>query len=138
MIIGFHNPDEENGYLSNWALSHFTLETKSFSSMEQFMMVQKAVCFNDLDTAAQIMNTTDVRQIKDKLDLDYNRLNEMERWKMSMQRLAADSLEEREILMQALLGVLGGLQEIGANGPTKAAEAKIRDYLNKKAHMPDD
>lgn len=64
MIIGFHNPDEENGYLSNWALSHFTLETKSFSSMEQFMMVQKAVCFNDLDTAAQIMNTTDVRQIK--------------------------------------------------------------------------
>ena len=28
------------------------------------MMVQKAVCFNDLDTAAQIMNTTDVRQIK--------------------------------------------------------------------------
>lgn len=59
MIIGFHNPDEENGYLSNWTLSHFTLGTKSFSSMEQFMMVQKAVCFNDLDTAAQIMNTTD-------------------------------------------------------------------------------
>jgi len=28
------------------------------------MMVQKAVCFNDLDIAAQIMNTTDVRQIK--------------------------------------------------------------------------
>ena len=64
MIIGFHHPDEENGYLSNWTLSHFTLGTKSFSSMEQFMMVQKAVCFNDLDIAAQIMNTTDVRQIK--------------------------------------------------------------------------
>ena len=28
------------------------------------MMVQKAVCFNDHDIAAQIMNTTDVRQIK--------------------------------------------------------------------------
>lgn len=81
---------------------------------------------------------SDVRQIKEKLDRDYNRLNDMERWKLSVQRLAADSLEEREILMQALLGVLGGLQEIGANGPTKAAEAKIRDYLNKKAHMPDD
>lgn len=81
---------------------------------------------------------SDVRQIKEKLDRDYNRLNDMERWKMSMQRIAADSLEEREILMQALLGVLGGLQEIGANGPTKAAEAKIRDYLNKKAHTPDE
>ena len=64
MIIGFHNPDEENGYLSNWTLSHFSVGTKSFSSMEQFMMVQKAVCFNDHDIAAQIMNTTDVRQIK--------------------------------------------------------------------------
>ena len=81
---------------------------------------------------------TDVKQIKEKLDRDYGRLNDMERWKMSMQRIAADSLEEREILMQALLGVLGGLQEIGANGPTKAAEAKIRDYLNKKAHTPDE
>ena len=77
---------------------------------------------------------SDVRQIKEKLDRDYTRLNDMERWKLSVQRLAADSLEEREILMQALLGVLGGLQEIGANGPTKEAESKIRNYLNTKAH----
>lgn len=81
---------------------------------------------------------TDVRQIKEKLDRDYNRLNDMERWKMSMQRIAADSLEERQILMQALLGVLGGLQEIGANGPTKEAEKTIRSYLNKKAHEAED
>ena len=54
-----------------------------------------------------------------------------------MERMIADSLEEREILMQAMLGVLGGLQEIGANGPTKKAEEQIRNYLNRKAHMPD-
>lgn len=80
----------------------------------------------------------DVRQIKTKLDRDYNRLNDMERWRKSMQRIAEDSLEERQILMQALLGVLGGLQEIGANGPTKEAEKTIRSYLNRKAHMAED
>ena len=81
---------------------------------------------------------TDVKDIKAKLERDYNRLNDMERWRKSMQRIAEDSLEERQILMQALLGVLGGLQEIGANGPTKKAEETIRNYLNRKAHMAED
>lgn len=80
----------------------------------------------------------DVKQIKEKLERDYSRLNDMERWKGGVQRVVADSLEEREILMQAMLGVLGGLQEIGANGPTKKAEEQIRNYLNKKAHTTDE
>lgn len=79
----------------------------------------------------------DVKEIKTKLERDYNRLNDIERWRGGMERMIADSLEEREILMQAMLGVLGGLQEIGANGPTKKAEEQIRNYLNRKAHMPD-
>lgn len=80
---------------------------------------------------------TDVKEIKTKLERDYTRLNAMEHWKGGMEKMVADSLEEREILMQAMLGVLGGLQEIGANGPTKKAEEQIRNYLNRKAHMPD-
>ena len=80
---------------------------------------------------------TDVKDIKAKLERDYTRLNAMEHWKGGMEKMVADSLEEREILMQAMLGVLGGLQEIGANGPTKKAEEQIRNYLNRKAHMPD-
>lgn len=79
-----------------------------------------------------------LKTIQEKLERDYNRLNDMERWRGSMSRMVADSLEEREILMRAMLGVLGGLQEIGANGPTKTAENTIRDYLNRKAHAPDD
>ena len=78
-----------------------------------------------------------MKDIKAKLERDYTRINDMERWRGSMERMIADSLEEREILMQAMLGVLGGLQEIGANGPTKKAEEQIRLYLNRKAHMPD-
>ena len=63
-IICFHNPDEENGYLSNWYPSDFTVDEIKFTSMEQYMMYQKAMCFNDNDIAAQILETNDVAQIK--------------------------------------------------------------------------
>jgi hypothetical protein len=36
--------------------------------------------------------------------------------------------------MQAMLGVLGGLQELGANGPTQEATDAIHKYINKQAH----
>ena len=47
-IIGFHNPDEEYGYLSNWYRSDFEKDGIRFSSMEQYMMYQKARCFRAL------------------------------------------------------------------------------------------
>ena len=37
-VIGFHNPTEEYGFLSNWYLSDFCLDGIRFSSMEQWMM----------------------------------------------------------------------------------------------------
>ena len=46
-VICFHNPEEGNGYLSNWYLSDFTIDDIRFTSMEQFMMYEKACCFND-------------------------------------------------------------------------------------------
>lgn len=63
-VIGFHNPDEEYGFLSNWYPSRFTEMGIEFSSMEQYMMYQKAICFRDEETASQILNTDDVAQIK--------------------------------------------------------------------------
>ena len=63
-IICFHNPGEENGYLSNWYLSDFTVEGIKFSSMEQYMMYQKALCFGDHGCAAKILATSDVGVIK--------------------------------------------------------------------------
>lgn len=64
-IIYFHNPDEENGYLSNWYLSNFVVDEVLFSSMEQFMMYRKAVCFGDTDIAARILDTEDVARVKE-------------------------------------------------------------------------
>lgn len=63
-IICFHNPDEKNGYLSNWYLSDFEVNKTKFSSMEQFMMYQKALYFHDADIALKILETSDVAYIK--------------------------------------------------------------------------
>lgn len=63
-VICFHNPNEENGYLSNWYHSDFMVDGMKFSSMEQFMMYRKAVCFHDNLIAKQILETEDVAAIK--------------------------------------------------------------------------
>lgn len=63
-MICFHNPEEENGYLSNWFLSDFTVDGIMFSSMEQYMMYKKAVLFQDQKTAEKILRTDDVAEIK--------------------------------------------------------------------------
>ena len=60
----FHNPDEENGYLSNWYISEFKIDSIKFSSMEQYMMYKKAIVFNDNKIAKAILETTDVSKIK--------------------------------------------------------------------------
>lgn len=63
-VVCFHNPDEINGYLSNWYLSEFNIDGVKYSSMEQYMMYQKAVCFNDKDIAEKILQTNNVGKIK--------------------------------------------------------------------------
>ena len=73
-IVCFHNPNEENGYLSNWYPSKFTVNDVDFSSMEQYMMYKKAVCFGDKDMADKILATDDVAEIKafGRLVANYN------------------------------------------------------------------
>ncbi len=63
-IICFHSPDECNGYLSNWYLSDFSVDGIRYSSMEQYMMYQKAVLFKDMEIAEQILATDNVGKIK--------------------------------------------------------------------------
>ena len=63
-IVCFHNPDEDNGFMSNWYLSRLVVDDIAFSSVEQFMMYRKAVCFCDEPAAEQILATDDVARIK--------------------------------------------------------------------------
>ncbi|MDE6608523.1 MAG: NADAR family protein [Lachnospiraceae bacterium] len=63
-VICFHNPDEANGYLSNWYLSDFEIDGTKYSSMEQYMMYQKAKLFEDGETSQKILATSNVGEIK--------------------------------------------------------------------------
>ena len=64
-VICFHNPNEENGYLSNWYMSDFIIDGIMYSSLEQYMMYMKAVTFDDKDSADKILAITDVEKIKE-------------------------------------------------------------------------
>ena len=77
---------------------------------------------------------SDVKSIKEKLDRDYQRINRIEIDVKQYKANQESTSEELELIMEALMGALGGLQELGANGPTKEAKIKIQDYLNRKAH----
>jgi len=63
-IVCFHNPDEINGYLSNWYKSIFMYKGVCFTSAEQYLMFCKANIFSDTEVARNIMATNDVRDIK--------------------------------------------------------------------------
>lgn len=77
----------------------------------------------------------DMREIRDMLSRDYIRLNTSEKLARANAKAIRDSLEERQIIMQALMACLIGLQEVGANGPTGNAIDMINGYLNRQAHV---
>lgn len=79
----------------------------------------------------------DINEINQKIGRDYARLNQIQQINTRQQKYIEESLEERELIIRSLLGVVQGLQEVGANGPTKKAEAEIQAYLLKKSHQPD-
>ena len=76
----------------------------------------------------------EIKSVNEKLGRDYDRLNRLEVQIEKTRTVQISMSEELEIIMEALLGALGGLQELGANGPTKEAKDRIQNYLNSKAH----
>lgn len=79
-------------------------------------------------------NTSNIELINQKIGRDFARLNATEKAIERQEKYTLDSLEERELILRSLLGVIQGLQEIGANGPTKKAEAEIQAYLLRRSH----
>lgn len=50
-----------NGFLSQWYPSEFVVGDVSYNCAEQYMMAEKARCFNDKDSLENIMGTTSPR-----------------------------------------------------------------------------
>lgn len=55
---------EENGFLSNWYTSPFTVEDINYSCVEQYIMRGKAVLFEDDEIEREIMSTNNPRKHK--------------------------------------------------------------------------
>ena len=64
MVIGFWKRNDEYGCCSNWYPASITIDGKTFSCCEQYMMYQKAILFNDHEIADKIINTTTPKDIK--------------------------------------------------------------------------
>ncbi|MBQ7222950.1 MAG: NADAR family protein [Erysipelotrichaceae bacterium] len=63
-VICFHDPQGENGYLSNWYPCEFTVDGKNFTSSEQYFMYRKALLFKDEGAAKRILAADDCQQIQ--------------------------------------------------------------------------
>lgn len=120
-IIGFHNPEEEYGFLSNWYLSEFQVDDMKYSSMEQYMMYQKAVLFQDNEIAEQIMMTDQVGAIK---GLGRNvRHYEEHVWNGRRQIIVYRGLTEKFMQNPALR------EELLATGEAVLAECAVQDRI---------
>jgi ribA/ribD-fused uncharacterized protein len=56
--------DEDDGYLSNWYSSPFTVHGVNYINVEQYLMVQKAVLFDE-SKIHEILSATSPRAIKE-------------------------------------------------------------------------
>lgn len=63
-VICFDNEHPENLYFSNWYRAPFVINGKQFSSIEQFMMYEKAMLFDDYEIADKVLQTEDAGEIK--------------------------------------------------------------------------
>lgn len=120
----------------------FLLALKVFPTLRNWFEVFRL----KKNTQEEIMNalnqnTEDIKLIREelskvneKIGRDYIRINELQDMTRKQQAYIDDSMEESELIVRSLLGVVQGLQELGANGPTKQTESDIKDYLVKKSH----
>lgn len=75
-----------------------------------------------------------IGRLNEKTNNDFYRLENLESNVTDIKMSIGHSLEERELIMHALIGVLRGLQELGSNGPTKQSEHALMEFLNNRAH----
>ena len=78
----------------------------------------------------------DVKDVKERLDRDYRRINDVEKELARHRKDQDKDREEMEIIMRGVLAALQGLQQQGCNGTVTETVEEINTYLNKKAHEP--
>ena len=92
--------------------------------------VDKKTLFERLDAIEKKL-----REMDDKLTRDYDRINLMEKEQKAIKRMQRNSLEERGIIMRALLALMEGSPD---NEMILKSEKEINDYLIKQAHQDEE
>ena len=75
---------------------------------------------------------TKLKEMDEKLTRDYERINTMEREQKNVRKAQNKSLEERGIIMRALLALMEGSEE---SEKIRESENEINSYLIKQAHQ---
>lgn len=75
---------------------------------------------------------TKLKEMDEKLSRDYERINTMEREQKNVRKAQNKSLEERGIIMRALLALMEGSEE---SEKIRESENEINSYLIKQAHQ---
>ena len=73
-----------------------------------------------------------LKEMDDKLTNDYERINIGEREQKSLKIMQRSSLQERGIIMRALLALMEGSED---NAKIRESEAEINKYLIEQAHQ---
>lgn len=73
-----------------------------------------------------------LEEMNDKLTRDYDRINVMEKQQKKIDKMQRNSLEERGIIMRALLALMEGATE---NDKIRASENEIQSYLVRQSHQ---
>nr|MBP3598860.1 NADAR family protein [Eubacterium sp.] len=105
-IICFYHEYEEYGCFSNWYRADFENARRKFSSVEQYMMYQKAVLFREYGLAEKILATNDPAKIK-KLGRSHMKRFDADVWdkisKQVVKRGVRAKFEQNEELLEMLL-----------------------------------
>ena len=93
---------------------------------EKEQEINAKTLFERLDNIEKKLNELD-----EKLANDYDRINAMEKEQKAYRKMQKNSLEERGIIMRALLALMEGSED---NPMVRASEKEINEYLIKTAH----
>lgn len=73
-----------------------------------------------------------LEEMNNNLTRDYDRINVMEKQQKKIDKMQRNSLEERGIIMRALLAIMEGATE---NEKIQASENEIQSYLVRQSHQ---
>lgn len=108
-FVGFYLPDEEPyGCFSNWYMAEFDLAGNHYSSVEQYMMFQKAITFRRYETSREIMKTDDPKEIKELADKNHMPLkdDELKIWTAIRRAVVKRGVRQKFIQNPELISVL--------------------------------